>query len=581
MADKKARRAKAHRREPTQKAQSAIEYLLTYSLAIFMLAIILAILYLFVFAPQTIVQNACIFSIGAYCQDLIFGSNAISSTVGVFLTNSQPYPIMAPSLQINISGVPVTSGICRPYLVLQGGAIICNITLSQKAISLGALVSGKLYLSAIPCPSGNTTNCQNAQKQTYIGNFNTHVSPLLQPIGITISLIVQNSSQLANGNRDELIATVKLLGTPIAGATVNFTANKTFVTITPTQTTTSSDGNAYSYASSLKIGSVKINATFANVSANTIINFTPPSYVTFQVDPRMSSSVCSAQNNNQNILTLDSNTYTCSQLPLKFPYQEGTRHTYSCIPSVGGPTGVRYICTSTSGGCLVTGTAGTLTVPPWNCTITMYYNTQYSLTEQTSPIGAGAVSPGSGWFDSGNVVSIGTTPNSGWFFKNWAGTGAVSYTGSLQTKTITMQGPITEQANYYSTTSTSTSTTSTTSTSTTTISCGTCYSITSFTSCPNPSCPVSFCYSCWSCGCNSYIADCPEIPSVKSTTCGYPYNCSTLVNKGPFKSWYVHWQCCSTAGSASLACGSSNHTCQSGSYLCSWCYEDGKWSPCH
>ncbi|MEM3272804.1 MAG: hypothetical protein QXD58_00620, partial [Candidatus Micrarchaeaceae archaeon] len=250
------------------KGQSATEYLLIYGMALAIVALILGILLFLVYAPSISVPSSCSFVSGAYCQDMVFGSNSVSLSVGLFLTNTQQYPVINPSIMLNISGIGSMRGACKPNLVAAGGAIICNVTVPQRAIAYGTLESGKLYLSAVPCPSGNATACSTTPRQTYVGNFNSHVSPLLSSTSITISLSIENATQAANGVPDELIANVKMLGYPIAGATVTFKANQSFATIKPTPVTTGSNGNAVSYISSFTTGNVLVNATFAGVSAS-------------------------------------------------------------------------------------------------------------------------------------------------------------------------------------------------------------------------------------------------------------------------------------------------------------------------
>ncbi|MGC8888441.1 MAG: hypothetical protein ACP5K3_00475, partial [Candidatus Micrarchaeia archaeon] len=239
---KKQRHVKKYASPNSKKAQSVIEYLITYSWAILIAAIIVSILYLFVFAPSAIAPNTCSFAYGAYCQDMVLGSNATSSKVALFLTNTQQYPIVNPSISLNITNIGIVQGKCIPSYVAPGGAIICNVTLPTKAITMGTLVSGRLYLIAIPCPSGSITSCSSGKPQTYTGSFNSRSSPLLTGTSLTISLQAANATS-ATGIPDLLVANVKLLGYPISGATVNFTASQA-VKISPNPATTDSNGNA-------------------------------------------------------------------------------------------------------------------------------------------------------------------------------------------------------------------------------------------------------------------------------------------------------------------------------------------------
>jgi hypothetical protein len=58
----------------------------------------------------------------------------------------------------------------------------------------------------------------------------------------------------------------------------------------------------------------------------------------------------------------------------------------------------------------------------------------------------GAVTPASGWRGSGTTVSIKATPASGYSFTNWTGSGTGSFSGTTNPASITMGGPITENA---------------------------------------------------------------------------------------------------------------------------------------
>ncbi|HVP22427.1 MAG TPA: hypothetical protein VMS77_00790 [Conexivisphaerales archaeon] len=75
-------------------------------------------------------------------------------------------------------------------------------------------------------------------------------------------------------------------------------------------------------------------------------------------------------------------------------------------------------------------------------------NTQYYLTMQASPGTGGGVTPSSGWRNSGTQVQISESVNSGYRFSGWSGSGTGSYTGPNSQATITMNGPITETADF-------------------------------------------------------------------------------------------------------------------------------------
>jgi hypothetical protein len=64
----------------------------------------------------------------------------------------------------------------------------------------------------------------------------------------------------------------------------------------------------------------------------------------------------------------------------------------------------------------------------------------------------GTVSPASGWKNSGSIVSISATPTNNtqvsYRFDHWTGTGTGSYSGTNNPASITMNGPITENATF-------------------------------------------------------------------------------------------------------------------------------------
>src|SRR5438046_8879142 len=64
----------------------------------------------------------------------------------------------------------------------------------------------------------------------------------------------------------------------------------------------------------------------------------------------------------------------------------------------------------------------------------------------------GTLSPGSGWKNSGTAVSISATPTNNsqvsYSFAGWTGSGSGSYSGTNNPASITMNGPITENASF-------------------------------------------------------------------------------------------------------------------------------------
>ncbi|MGC9037849.1 MAG: InlB B-repeat-containing protein, partial [Candidatus Micrarchaeia archaeon] len=401
----------------------------------------MAIFYFFVIAPSSIVPSSCGFSYGVACPDLVFGSNSTSSKVVLLLTNTQQYPVLNPILYINSTYIGNIRAACSPSFVLPGGAIICNISIPNKAISMGTLVNGKLYLQAKLCPSWNASSCSSAQPQTYAGSFVTHAAPLLQSTPVSLSLYAENTSQVATGALDKLVATVEILGYPLTGATINFTIvqsqNGQQVKLQPSMTTSSSNGEAISYISSTSPGIVDVVASFAGTKSNIVsINFTSPVYVTFE------SSQMQGTGSNP-VVYVDNKPFNYSRLPITFAFAKNSKHTFSYAQYVSG-IGTRYAFVSSTG-CNVNAQAGTITASS-NCTIYANYKTQYYLSMSASPSGSATVSPSSNYYDAGTQLTISVSTTAGNKFKGWVGTGTGSYTGTSPTAEITMDSPISETA---------------------------------------------------------------------------------------------------------------------------------------
>src|SRR4029077_4545928 len=118
----------------------------------------------------------------------------------------------------------------------------------------------------------------------------------------------------------------------------------------------------------------------------------------------------------------------------------GSSHTIATTSPQSGATGVQYVWSRWSDN----GGISHAVAPTTNTTYTATFATQYYLT-MTQGTG-GTLSPGSGWRSSGVSISISATPASGYSFSNWNGSGSGSYSGTNNPASITMNGPVTENA---------------------------------------------------------------------------------------------------------------------------------------
>jgi len=120
----------------------------------------------------------------------------------------------------------------------------------------------------------------------------------------------------------------------------------------------------------------------------------------------------------------------------------GSSHTIVTTSPQSGGTGVQYVWKNWSDGGAISHTVA----PTTNKTYTATFNTQYYLT-MTAGTG-GRFSPASGWRNSGATVSITAAAANGYSFTGWTGSGTGSYSGTGNPASITMNGPITENATF-------------------------------------------------------------------------------------------------------------------------------------
>jgi hypothetical protein len=123
--------------------------------------------------------------------------------------------------------------------------------------------------------------------------------------------------------------------------------------------------------------------------------------------------------------------------PATFYWTPGASHTLAAAATISGPTGTQYAFQSWSqgGNASQSVTAGSSTA-----TYTAAYQTQYYLT--TSAGAGGTIAPASAWFNSGTLVTVTATPNTGEVLASFSG----ALTGSTNPQNLTMNGPATVTA---------------------------------------------------------------------------------------------------------------------------------------
>ncbi len=123
-----------------------------------------------------------------------------------------------------------------------------------------------------------------------------------------------------------------------------------------------------------------------------------------------------------------------------FSWTPGSSHTIATTSPQSGSSGTQYVWSNWSDN----GTISHSVSPTSNTTYTANFQTQYYLTMNAGA--GGSVSPSSSWYNSAQNVSISATPNNGFSFSGWTGSGTGAYTGSNNPASVTMNGPIAESA---------------------------------------------------------------------------------------------------------------------------------------
>jgi hypothetical protein len=418
-----------------KKLQSAIEYLLTYGWAILILVVIVYLMYYLVILPATITSSHCSMTFGVYCQDIIMGSNAVYSNMVILFTNTQQYALQAPNLSITSPTFGKANSTCEPNFVLPGGSIICIMRIPES-IRPASLVSGRLSLNASICTNQNPTpnSCLPSPPQTYTGYFNAHVLTSIVTPRIEITFSAENSTQIANGVPDKLTANVKLFNSPISGATIVFSANQSYPIISPRISTTDSNGDAMSYISSTTAGNVLVNASFANESAFTAIEFIP--YITvfygkLSCFTTPDKSIYCVTQSGIYVFSLSTDKWTLMNNPP--PGQQP----FSCFSQTDGT----LYCVTSSGIYLYSDGSWTYLGPPPNGSIYL------SCTSSPDNNIYCVTSTGTYQYSSGSWSTIGNEPPGGipfsCFVQTDKGTYCVTTTGTylLSSNTWITQGP--------------------------------------------------------------------------------------------------------------------------------------------
>jgi subtilisin len=121
----------------------------------------------------------------------------------------------------------------------------------------------------------------------------------------------------------------------------------------------------------------------------------------------------------------------------------GSSHTIATTSPQAGAAGTRYVFSSWSSG----GAISQVVNPSTPTTYTANFVTQHQLT-LTAGTGGTINLPSNNFYAAGAQVQISATPNPGFVFVGWAGTGSGSYTGANNPVNVTMNSPVTQVATF-------------------------------------------------------------------------------------------------------------------------------------
>ena len=204
------------------RAQSGTELLIVYGIALLIIVIVAVLIYRLFPSSAATVYNSCTFSGGVTCSEIILGVNTITSNtfIVLLLNNAGSSYIQAPSMIANFRSVNTSAFSCVPSYVKAGGSIVCVVNMSIKAL-VGQGIAGSLFFNEQNCAFATSGTCQQPANQVYAGSFEATTQAAPQQLGLGITLVAATATPSANNQKDQLNATVTLMGYPLKGVTVN------------------------------------------------------------------------------------------------------------------------------------------------------------------------------------------------------------------------------------------------------------------------------------------------------------------------------------------------------------------------
>lgn len=160
------------------QAQSAVEFLVTYSFMFLILVAVITMIVFLIAMPSTAIPSQCGASGGPSCNFVYMYSNksASYSLVTISIANSESVPINITGFSVTLNGNTYT-GFCTPYFLQQGQQTTCAANTSY--VGARSTAQGSYSISAQFCNSGVssiTSGACNYENVIYAGSFITSVA---------------------------------------------------------------------------------------------------------------------------------------------------------------------------------------------------------------------------------------------------------------------------------------------------------------------------------------------------------------------------------------------------------------------
>ncbi len=136
-----------------KRSQTALEFLTTYELVFIIIAVILALLYVFINVPKTLLPTQCSFFSGFSCGDLIYTINQThhtGSTLVVVASDTEPGIVNISNFSASIAGIKSSNGYCAPNSIVDGQELYCLANFAYTP-TIGSLYTGSFNINANYC----------------------------------------------------------------------------------------------------------------------------------------------------------------------------------------------------------------------------------------------------------------------------------------------------------------------------------------------------------------------------------------------------------------------------------------------